>query len=186
MSTSTKITMAQYDEMIRQGRFETREERHVELLYGEIIPMSPINAPHSFLVTQLIRWSIETLSAEQAHVVAQGPVGIPALESEPEPDLIWAKSGDYSTEHPRPADVHVIIEVSDSSLAKDRGLKARLYAEAGIREYWIVNVKARCVEVRRDPQGHTFQSVEVFRPGQDICPLAFPEIAFPVSRIFPS
>ncbi len=186
MSTSTQITMAQYDEMIRQGRFETREERHVELIFGEILPMSPINAAHSFLVSRLVRWSIETLPEELVHVVAQGPVGIPALDSEPEPDLIWAKAGDYSTKHPRPEDVHLIIEVSDSSLSKDRGLKARLYAEAGILEYWIVNVKARRVEVRRDPQGNAYRSVEVFRPGQDVCPLAFPGIAFPVSRIFPS
>ena len=185
MNTSTRITMAQYDEMIRQGQFEPREEHHVELIYGEILPMSPIGPPHSHLVTRILRWSIETLPGDKVAVIAQGPIGIPALDSEPEPDILWANAGDYSSEHPRPADVYVVIEVSGSSLSKDRGLKARLYAEAGILDYWIVNLKSRCIEVRRDPQGQAYQSVEVFRPGQEVHPLDFPHVSLPVDWIFP-
>src|SRR5262249_46193319 len=132
MSTSTRITVEQYDEMIRKGLFEPREEHHVELIYGEIVPMSPIGPPHHSTVDELAEWSFDTAPREAVRVRVQGPVAIPGLDSEPEPDLVWARRHVYSDEHPGPQDILLLIEVSDSSLDKDRGLKARLYAEAGI------------------------------------------------------
>jgi Uma2 family endonuclease len=176
--------MAQYDEMIRQGRFAPREEHQVELIYGEITPMSPIGPPHNETVMELNEWSFEVLPLAAARVAVQGPIGIPALDSEPQPDIIWIRRRKYNAMHPFPNDVLLVIEVSDSSLDKDRGLKARLYAEAGIIDYWIVNLPDRCVEVRRDPRGPTYASVEVFRPGQIVRPLAFPEVVLPVDRLF--
>jgi len=185
VSTSTRVTMAQYDAMILRGDFVPREEHHVELIHGEITPMSPIGPPHNNTVKVLIAWSFEVLPPEAVDVFAQGPIGIPALDSEPEPDLVWARRDDYSAQHPRPEDLILVIEVSDSSLARDRGLKARLYAEAGIADYWVVNIPERCVEVRRDPQVDAYRSIEVFRPGQDVRPLAFEAVVLPVSRLFP-
>jgi Uma2 family endonuclease len=107
------------------------------------------------------------------------------LDSEPEPDLVWVKEKDYSTQNPLPEDVLLVIEVADTSLAKDRGIKAKLYAEAGIQDYWIVNILERTIEVRRDPQGSSYRSVEVYRAGQDVRPLAFPNVVLPVSTLFP-
>jgi Uma2 family endonuclease len=185
MSTSTRITMAQYDEMIRQGRFEPREEYRVELIYGEIVSMSPINPPHNNTVLDLIDWSIEVLPLAVARLSVQGAVGIAVLDSEPQPDVVWLRRKDYSVTHPEPDDVLLVIEVADSSLDKDRGLKARLYAEAGMADYWIVNLPERCVEVRRDPHGTVYHSVETFRLGQDVRPLAFPDAVLPVVRVFP-
>lgn len=186
MSTSTRITADQYHAMIRRGEFEPREEHHVELLYGEIVNMSPIGPPHSSLITRLLEWSFRSLLDAQAVVRPQCPIGIPALDSEPEPDLVWALPEDYSVNHPRPNEVLLLIEISYSSLTKDRGLKARLYAEAGIADYWIVNLVDRCVEVRREPKDGDYRSVESYRAGQEVRPLAFPEVALAVARVFPT
>lgn len=186
MSTSTRITIEQYDEMIRRGDFEPREEHHVELIYGEIIPMSPIGAPHNDVVSDLTEWSFEVLPPKVVRVFSQGAIGIPALDSEPEPDIVWTRRQSYRTQHPRPDDILLLIEVSDSSLGKDRNLKAKLYAEAGIADYWIVNLQENCVEVHRDPQGSVYRSVEIVKVGQDVRSLSFPDAVLPVARIFPA
>src|SRR3954463_6286017 len=153
VSTTTRITLDQYDEMIRRGDFLPREEHHVELIHGEISPMSPINPPHDDTVDELNEWSFESLPRGAARVRIQGSFGIPLLDSAPEPDVAWLRRKDYSTERPLPEDVLLVIEVADSSLARDRGLKAGLYAAAGIADYWIVDIAGRAIEVRRDPQG---------------------------------
>jgi Uma2 family endonuclease len=185
MSTTTRITVEQFDAMTRQGLFSPREEHHVELIHGEIVPMSPIGPPHHATVSELNEWSFEALPSKAVRVLVQGPIGIPALDSEPEPDIVWARRQDYRDHHPTPDDVLLLIEVSESSLDNDRGLKARLYAEAGISDYWIVNLPGRCVEVRRDPHEGAYRSVETYHTGQDVRPLAFPEVSLPVARVFP-
>jgi len=185
MSTSTRLTMEQYDEMIRRGAFLPRKEHHVELIYGEILPMSPIGPPHNATVYELNDWSFEVLPRKAVYVGPQGAIGTPALDSEPEPDLVWVRRKDYRLQHPRPEDVLLVVEVADSSLAKDRGLKARLYAEAGIADYWVMNLQDRTVEVRRDPLGPAYRSVASFGVGEEVRPLAFPAAVLPVSRLFP-
>ncbi|MCA1684596.1 MAG: Uma2 family endonuclease [Planctomycetia bacterium] len=186
MSTSTRITVEQYDAMIRRGDFEPREEHHVELIYGEITPMGPIGLAQDNAVDELTEWSFESLPRRAVWVRVQGSFGIPLLDSVPHPDLAWLHHEDHSARRPTPEDVLLVVEVSDSSLPKDRGLKARLYAEAGVADYWIVNINDRCVEVRRDPQDSSYRSVEVFTAGQDVRPLAFPDVALPVDRVFPA
>jgi Uma2 family endonuclease len=185
MSTSTRITLEQYDEMIRRGDFEPREDHHVELIYGAISPMSPINPPHDDAVDELAAWSFKTLPEGAARVRVQGAFGIPVLDSAPQPDVAWLRPKRYSKQRPTPEDVLLVIESADSSLARDRGLKAGLYAAAGLADYWIVNIPERSIEVRRDPQGGSYASVIVLKAGAEARPLAFPEIALPVSRIFP-
>lgn len=185
MSTTTRVTFEQYEELVLQGAFEPREEHHVELLYGEIVPMSPIGPPHNDAIAELLEWSTEILPPKTVRVHAQGPIGVPGLDSEPEPDLVWAVRNKYRNRHALPHEILLLIEVAESSLAKDRGLKARLYAEAGIADYWIVNLAEHCIEVRRDPVGGAYQSVETYRAGQEVRPLAFPDAALPVDRVFP-
>jgi Uma2 family endonuclease len=185
MSTTTRITTDQYDEMIRRGDFEPREEHHVELIYGEITPMSPINPPHDDAVEELNEWSFQVLPPGAVRVRVQGSVGIPALDSVPEPDLAWLRRKRYRTERPTPGDVLLVVEVADSSLPKDRGVKARLYAEAGIADYWIVNIPERTIEVYRDPHAGSYRSRVVLRPGDEARPLAFPDVALAVARLFP-
>ena len=78
-----------------------------------------------------------------------------------------------------------MVEVSDSRLSYDRNTKARLYASAGLADYWIANINGRSFEVLRDPGPNGYATKLVFYPGDVIQPLAFPDIAFPVSLIFP-
>jgi Uma2 family endonuclease len=79
----------------------------------------------------------------------------------------------------------LVVEVSDSSLAKDRGLKAGLYASAGLTDYWIVNIPERTIEIRRDPEGGAYRSLVVLKAGDEARPLAFPNVVLPVTRLFP-
>jgi Uma2 family endonuclease len=177
--------------MIRLGLFDPPEEHRVELLFGEIVPvygnspMSPINPPHDYTLDRLNEWSFEVLPRGAVWVRIQGSIGIPGLESIPQPDLVWLAREEYARRRPAPKDILLIVEVSDTTLRKDRGMKARLYAEAGIRDYWIVNIKERSIEVRREPSGSKFRKVTKFQIGQEVHPLAFPEVSLAVSRLFP-
>jgi Uma2 family endonuclease len=191
MSTSVKITVEQYEAMIDRGEFVPREENRVELIRGEVVPidprgpMSPINPPHDNAVDELIEWSTEQPQKQAFRLRAQGSISIPELGSQPQPDLVWMVRKDYRKTRPKSEDILLLVEVSDSTLAKDRGEKSELYAEARIRDYWIVNIQDQSIEVRRNPSGTSYQSVTVYRRGQSIPLLAFPEISFPVSRLFP-
>ena len=191
MHARVKFSYEQYQELIRLGLFTPPEDHRVELLFGEIVPkkggdpMSPTNPPHEDAVDELTGWSTEVLPPRAARVRVQNSIGIPGLRSQPEPDLAWVVPRNYNRARPQPEDVFLLIEVSDSTLAKDRGRKSRLYARAGIRDYWIVNIDERCVEVRRDPEGGIYREIIVHRIGQGVRPLAFPDIALAVSRIFP-
>jgi Uma2 family endonuclease len=184
MSTSVRITVDDYERMIAEGRFEPREEHHVELLEGEIVSMSPINPGHSNAVRELNEWSVLNAPLAEVQIQGQDPVGIPELDSVPQPDLVWIRRGKYRRKRPKSADVRLLVEVADTSLAQDRGRKARIYAEAGVPDYWIVNLRDECIEVHRDPLGDTYRSMTVFRSGEVIPLLAFPTIAFPVSVLF--
>lgn len=143
------ITVEKYDQMIAAGILA--EDDRVQLLSGVIVPMNPIGASHSFVV--------EVLSEKLAQLVPlrtalrhQQPIRLSAT-SEPEPDIVVARGvhRDYAQRHPQPTDIILVVEVADTSLELDRTLKARLYAEAGIREYWLVNLMDRQLEIHREP-----------------------------------
>ena len=120
MSTTTRITYEQFDEMIRRGDFEDAEDRY-ELLFGEICIMPQPDPPHEWFVEELNEWSFQAAPLDAVRVRVQGSLGIPALESVPEPDLLWLRRDDYSARRPGPDDALLVIEVAESSLAKDRG-----------------------------------------------------------------
>ncbi len=184
MSTDVRITIADYDRMIAEGEFEPVEEHRVELIRGEIREMSPINPPHENAVDRLMYWSLDNCPRDKVHVRLQHSLGIPELESVPQPDLAWVRQRSYRKQRPTTADLFLVVEVSDSSLRFDRGAKADLYAEAGIADYWIVNVVAQVVEVHRDPVGGRYQSVTTVRIGESVRPLAFPELELHVADLF--
>ena len=186
MSTTTRITLEHYDAMIRRGDFEPREKHQVELIHGELSPMSPINPPHDDVVDELTEWSFESLPQGLVRIRVQGSLEIPALESAPQPDVAWLRRKRYSKARPMPEDVLLVIEVADSSLARDRGVKASLYAAAGLAESWVVNLPDRSLEIRRVPRDGSYASLVVLKPGDEARPLAFPDIALPVARLFPA
>jgi Uma2 family endonuclease len=184
MSTSTRISVAEYDGMIDRGYFDPTVKHRVELIEGSIVAMSPIGHLHCDALERITRWSYLSAPIEQFRVRVQGSLGIPELDSVPEPDMAWIGYRIYKA-RPQAADVLLLVEVADSSLAFDRGDKARIYAWAGIADYWVVNVPGRCVEVHRDPSEGTYRSVRTYSPSESIHLLAFPLLAFPVEVVFP-
>ena len=92
---------------------------------------------------------------------------------------------DYTSAHPRPDDLLVVVEVSDSSLAFDRDVKIPHYALTGITEAWIVDLAADRIEVYRNPQGSAYTDVSTFARGSTITPLAFPDLNLNVGDILP-
>jgi Uma2 family endonuclease len=87
--------------------------------------------------------------------------------------------------HPRPEDVFLLIEISDSTLAYDRGRKLSAYAQAGVHEYWIVNLQDDVIEVFREPVAGKYTVSMTCAPGQMLSPVAFQDVVVPVGDIIP-
>jgi len=184
MSVVTHFTLEQYELMAEAGVFDGKHRQRVELIRGEIRQMTPIGIRHGAVVDRLNRLSIDLLPQGSAVVRIQGMLTLPALESAPEPDVLWLAPKDYFRGHPEPEDVLLLIEVAESSLSQDLGDKARLYAEAGIADYWVVNLSSDSVEVFRDPQAGGYRSRQTRQGDEEIRPLAFPEVVLRPSVLF--
>ena len=176
MSIAAHFTIAQYEKMIEAGVFNDRDGRRIELFRGEVVEMSPIGDRHALAVDRLARLSIQHLPAERAHVRIQGPLVLAEQESRPEPDVLWLAPGDYR-DAPEAADVLLLIEVADTTWTYDTREKAQLYAEAGIADYWEVNLVDQYVVVFRDPGPKGYLNRREYRGDAEIHPLAFPELA---------
>ncbi len=185
MSVTVRTTYDEFDEMIRRGDFGDADNRF-ELLFGEICAMPLPEPPHESAVDELAEWSIRSLPPGAARVRIQNTLGIPTLDSVTLPDIAWMRRRDYATQRPLPEDVLLVIEVSDTTLSIDRGKKAKLYAQAGIADYWIINLPKRCLEIRRDPEGEVYRTVLTPHPGDEARPLAFPDVALPIAQLFPA
>lgn len=176
MSTIARFSLAEYDRMIACGAFDAGKPRRLELIQGEIREVTPPGPEHEASVDWLAEWSIENAPKRKAQVRVQNSIGLPEIETAPQPDVAWVVRRDYRRRRPLSSEVLLLIEVSDSTLEYDRGEKARLYAEAGIADYWIVNIPARAIEVHREPQRGRYRSVTVYSGDDEIHPLSFPKL----------
>jgi len=145
-----RLSVEQYHQMIRAGILT--DDDAVELLEGWLIPKMPKNPPHR-LSTQLTREALAPLLPVGWYVEDQEP--ITAEDSEPEPDvtIIRGERRWYLERHPAPQEVALVVEVSDTTLQRDRTSKLRLYARAGIPVYWIINLPEQQIEVYTEPSG---------------------------------
>ena len=143
-----RLTVDQYHELIRAGKLG--EDDPVELLEGILVFKMPKNTPHA-TATKLARREVERGLPEGWHYFVQDPITLSDGEPEPDGAVVRGRVEDYAAAHPGPADVALVIEVADTSLARARGIKLRSYARAGIRAYWIVNLVERQVEVYDAP-----------------------------------
>ena len=133
------------------------EDEHIELLGGRIYRMT-IHPPHAWAVSALTRNLIVAFD-DRATVVSQHPLRVSEDLNDtelPQPDVMLLQEGSY-LDHPRPHDVLLLVEVSDSTLVKDTAIKLPLYAQVGIRELWIVNLVQRRIEVYTDPAGSDYR-----------------------------
>jgi Uma2 family endonuclease len=176
------FTVEEYHRMAEVGIFQPDER--VELIEGEIIQMSPISPRHAGCVINATRLFITRLG-DRAVVSPQNPVVIQP-RSEPQPDLLLLRprAVSYSREHPIPEDVLLAVEVADTSVRFDRLVKARLYARAGIAEFWLCLTMDGTVEVYRAPGSDGYTSAMHHGPGQTVSPLAFPDVGFAVTDFF--
>jgi Uma2 family endonuclease len=145
-----RLTVEQYHEMIRTDILT--EDDPVELLEGFLVAKMVKKPPHS-VATHLVADALGNIVPTEWHVGVQDPVT--TGDSEPEPDVTVARghSRQYRDHHPGPQDLAMLVEVADASLGLDRGSKKRVYAEARIPVYWIVNLIDRQIEVYTDPSG---------------------------------
>jgi Uma2 family endonuclease len=185
MSTIAHFSLQQYEHMVDVGAFSGPFQKRLELLRGEIVEMTPIGIEHANVVTALTDWSYEVVPRDKMLIRAQNPIRISLSDSEPEPDIVWVKKQKYS-QHPSPEDILLIIEVADSSLGVDRGNKLSVYAEAGIADYWIVNLLDRQIEVYRKPSGKSYQAKSIHCGDETIHPLAIPDASLQASRLLES
>ncbi len=184
MSTTVRRTLAEYDRMIEAGLFDGPTPRRAELIGGEIREMTPIGPAHDDAVTRLEYWSHDNAPRSEVLIRVQCSIGLPELQSAPQPDVAWVVRRDYRRHRPTAADVLLIIEVAESSLASDRGEKAELYATAGIAEYWLVDLTSQAVEVRRDPFGGQYRSLQTYTGDQELRPLRFTDIVLRPAMLF--
>ena len=174
-----RFTVHDYHRMGEAGILH--EDDRVELIEGEIVEMAAIGTRHFTCVNGLTRLLVRGVG-DAAIVSVQNPVRLDE-HTEPQPDLSVLRVRDYRESLPLPDDVLLLIEVSDTTLAYDRGVKLPLYARAGIREVWIVDLAGEVIERHTDPSAGGYRGFERARRGEKIESAALPELAFRVEAV---
>lgn len=178
-----RVSVEDYLRMAEAGVLP--EDRRVELLEGEILEMSPPGIAHSARVRRLNLHLGERLRG-QAVVQIQDPIRIGA-DSMPEPDVavLQPPAERYDQRYPEAADVLLVVEVADASLRYDRERKGRVYAQAGIPEYWLVDVQAGHVEQHSQPSSTGYRLIRIVPREADIESVSIPALRIAVSSFLP-
>lgn len=179
-----RYTAEQYFGLVEQGVL--REDDRVELLDGVIVAMSPSGPRHASAISRTLR-AFFTAVGDRACVRPQAPLVAGAL-SVPEPDVAILAGTVEDYDHTHPTSALLVVEASDSSLPQDRLTKSRIYAAAGIPEYWIVNLREGCLEVFRnpDPSARSYVERRVAHRGDVVELVALPGVAIAVDDLLPS
>jgi Uma2 family endonuclease len=179
-----RFTVDEYHKMIKAGILD--EDEHVELLEGLIVVarVSPQGRPHAYAIQELTRFLARHL-ADEYRVRPQLPVTL-GNRNEPEPDLAVVHVEDARSSKRHPETALIVMEVADSSLRKDRLLKAPLYARFGVPEYVIVDVDRRTFEVHRepDPAGARYRTVSTLSDKETFVSTAVSGLSFPLAPLF--
>lgn len=178
MANLTKWSVADYHQMREKGILNNRR---CELINGEIWDMPLESTLHRFVNDRGAEY-IRKIIKNKAEVFEAHPITL--SNSEPEPDIAIVKLPDtaYLSHHPYPEDIYWLIEIADSTLNYDLEVKQKIYAQAGIKEYWIIDVQGKQIIMLRNPQGDEFLDRQEIKDGV-INPMAFPEVAIEVSKL---
>jgi Uma2 family endonuclease len=176
------FTVEEYHRMAEAGILGADER--VELIEGEIVQMAPIGPRHAGCVINVNRLFFARLG-DRVVISPQNPVVI-RPRSEPQPDLVLLRQRavSYSRELPASHDVLLAVEVAETSVRFDRVVKWRLYARAGIAEFWLCLTMDGAVEVYRDPGADGYGSVTLHGSGETVSSLAFADVSFAVTDFF--
>jgi Uma2 family endonuclease len=170
------LSRREYDRLVDLGWFL---DEPIELLRGVLVTMSPQGRAHA----SAIAFFNEQLVLQLAGRLAVRPQLPFAADdwSEPEPDLAVVRKDPGLRGHP--SEALLVVEVADSSLVIDRGLKRTIYAEVEVPEYWIVDVNGRTIEVHTRPGGGYYSTVHILRDGDVLRPTLLPGVTIPVADI---
>ena len=171
--TRRRFTVHEYHKMAEAGILH--EDDRIELLDGELVEMAAIGTRHFNCVNRLTRLLVTSVG-EDIVVSIQNPVRLNEY-SEPQPDVALIRARDYDESLPTPEDVLLLIEVSDTTLAYDRGTKLSRYAQAGIPELWIVNLPGERIEHHTGPSGDLYGHVHLLRRGETVESAALPGLS---------
>lgn len=170
-----RFTLDDYHRMGEAGILT--EDDRVELVEGEIIAMSPAGTVHASVVDRL-NMLFAARVVGRAIVRVQNSLTLPDHASELEPDLqlLRPRPDFYIRRRPLPSEVLLVVEVMDSTVRYDRGVKRPLYARAGLAETWLVALGAGHIEVNRDPHPAGYRTRRIVERGERLAPLAFPDL----------
>jgi Uma2 family endonuclease len=175
-----RFTVDEYYKMIELGILKDYEK--AEIIEGELIQKMTVGDRHAAIVNSLNRFFVKNLS-DDILVSVQNPVRLTDF-NEPEPDIALADLTKYDgRRHPRPAEIILIVEVSDSTLKYDRDTKLSLYAEAEIPEVWIVNLPNEIIEIHQKPNVGIYQMTKIFKRGETIASETLPDLKLAVNEI---
>ena len=165
-----RFTVAEYLALAELGLLSERSE----LIEGDIFDMSAHSPRHRQIVRR-VRRKLEAVLNERALVFGQSTLAFEGWSPEPDVMALAPDESEYNDRQPTTGEIFVLIEVADTTLAKDKGIKLRSYARQGVSDYWVVNLKADATEVYRDPHGDEYASKVTYRFGEAFAPLAFPD-----------
>ena len=176
--TIRRLSRREYDHLVALGVFE---DERIELLRGLLVTMSPQGGPHATITAWLVQRLGIALGMDY-DVRGHSPYAA-GDDSEPEPDVSVSLRSAGVLEHPSTS--LLVIEVAESSIRKDREVKSTIYAEAGVGEYWIVDLSGSqlAVEVHTQPTSRGYRRIEILRDGDVLRPTQLPAIAVPVADI---
>lgn len=156
-----------------------------ELVQGEIVSKMGTNLPHSMAAQRILAWLMAVFPS--SWILPTCSIDVASEDnptSEPEPDivLLHRPAGELGR-NPVPADIALLVEVSDSTLGHDLGPKASLYARAGIADYWVVDIQGGRVYQHRAPEAGRYATIEVYEGDAVLTPLARPDAAVAAGRL---
>jgi Uma2 family endonuclease len=159
----------------------------LELIEGDLIDRRSKNRPHVNTMMLVMEWLIGVFGIR--YITPEAPVDVAPEDNptnEPQPDLtvLAQPRSAYGSENPKPGDIRLLVEVSDTTLAFDLGLKARIYARAGICEYWVVDIVGKRIYVHRSPQGGVYRDIASYGADESVKPLCAPGTTFAVKDAF--
>jgi len=176
-------TVQEYHRMSELGILKSDER--TELIAGQITLMVAKGTPH-VTALHLLANDLREQLGNAALIRTQDPIQLDNF-SEPEPDLIVAVGTvlDYAVQHPRPHQVYLVVEVADSTLKQDCEIKDKLYAGAGIPDYWVLDLKNRQLHIFRNPTPAGYTSHLILTEPNQVSPLAFPNLVLTLTSILP-
>ncbi len=181
-SRATRLNVEQFAQLVAAGHFDRRVGR-TELINGRIVHMNPQGPQYADPIDLLEEWS-HRVAGTHYRIRTEKPILIPQIDSLPEPDLAWVRRQSYARRHPLPEEVFLLVEVSVTSMALDRGERMEAYAKACIREYWQLDVMNRQLRIHLDPSSGVYRSITTFHQTQSVSPGCLPAALLMIADLF--